>query len=63
MAKLVYATLRYDTVKGEGEIKFVQDPHESDGVVMFDTVGDWIYRLEALQKDLYNKLYKETTND
>jgi hypothetical protein len=59
MATIVYGSLRYNTVSGEGVIKFTCDLDDTDKVIMLDTVNDWIYQLEALQKDLHEKVYAD----
>ena len=63
MATIVYGTLRYNTNSEEGYIKFTLDPlNEDNKVAMLDTVNDWIYQLEALQKDLHEKVYADMEN-
>lgn len=60
MATIVYGTLRYNTNSEEGYIKFTLDPINDDNkVTMLDTVNDWLHQLEALQKDLHDKLYAD----
>ena len=63
MAKIVYGTLRYDTNAEEGCIEFSVDLNDTNTVVMFDTISDWIYELELLQADLRKKLQTEYKND
>lgn len=59
MATIVYGRLCYDTTVGEGTVKFTYDLDDADEVVMLDTVNDWLHQLEALQKDLHDKLYAD----
>lgn len=57
MARINYATLYYDTKTEEGMIAYREDINEFDTVMLFDTVGDWIYHLEQEQKRLHAILY------